>query len=173
MEFPGYPDFKIYPGDRNNKEGYVFSVPRRQNNGGRKIGGRFLKFRQTNGYVSVTIRNELGAKKFLVHRLIGATYLDNIQNKPIIDHINGIHNDNRLVNLRWATATENTLNTHTGRRGRHTPFDWINLHSQTGTKTYYRFARGGKVSKFRTSSSIPKLLCYSFFYLLKYPPHIY
>ena len=169
MDIQGYPDYKIFPGDDNNTEGYVWSIPRSQKNG-RKIGGRFLKFRQTNGYVSVTIRNELGVKKFLVHRLIAITYLENIDNKPIVDHINGTHNDNRLINLRWATNSENTLNTHTGRRGKHTPFDWINIHSKTPTKTYYRYCRGVEGGKWKTSSSIPKLLCYSFFYILKYPP---
>ena len=166
MEFQGFPDYKIFPGDDNNIEGYVWSIPR-VNRNGRRIPGRFLSFRDSNGYKSVNLVNDKHRKKFLVHRLIAMTYLENPINKPIVDHINGIHNDNRLINLRWASSTENTLNTHGGRRGRDTPFDWICLHSKVGNKTYYRLARSRCKSK--TSSSIAKLLCYSFFYLLKYP----
>ena len=68
----------------------------------------------------------------------------------------------------WVTRSENALNTHTGRRGKDTPYDWINLHSKVADNTYYRFMRSDCRSK--NSKSIAKLLCYSFFYLLKYPP---
>ena len=111
MEFQGFPDYKIFPGDDNNIEGYVWSIPR-VNRNGRRIPGRFMSFRDSNGYKSVSLVNDKQRKKFLVHRLIAMTYLENPINKPIVDHINGIHNDNRLINLRWASSTENTLNTH-------------------------------------------------------------
>jgi hypothetical protein len=166
MDVVGFPDYLIYPGDDENKEGKIWSKKRKARNG-RSIGNCFLKPIDLNGYKRISLVNDkLNIKKLImVHRLIADAYMDNSENKEVIDHINGDRSDNRLVNLRWATRSENALNTHTGLRGRHTPFDWITLHSKRGTKTYYRFIRTGCINK--NSPSIAKLLCYSFFYILK------
>ena len=56
-----------------------------------------------NGYVYVKIGN----KSYVTHRLVALTYIDNPENKPQVNHINGIKNDNRVVNLEWATSFEN------------------------------------------------------------------
>ena len=44
------------------------------------------------------------------HRLIAETFIPNPNNKWCVDHINGIRTDDRLENLRWATASENLQN---------------------------------------------------------------
>jgi hypothetical protein len=73
------------------------------------LDGRVLKPAKDNkGYlrVGLTINGKLCTKK--VHRLIAQTFISNTLNKPFVNHINGIKNDNRVENLEWVTAKENT-----------------------------------------------------------------
>ena len=46
-------------------------------------------------------------RKFLVHRLVCATFHENPDNKSDVNHINGNKFDNRAVNLEWVSHKEN------------------------------------------------------------------
>ena len=62
------------------------------------------------GYLKVCLSKDGKTKQIKVHRLVAQTFIENIENKPYIDHINTIRTDNRVENLRFVTRIENMNN---------------------------------------------------------------
>ena len=71
----------------------------------------FIKeYYDKDGYKLTSLRKDGNNRMFKVHRLIALAFIPNPHNKPFIDHINRIRDDNRIENLRWVTSTENNKN---------------------------------------------------------------
>jgi hypothetical protein len=74
--------------------------------------GRIIKqYINVYGYPFVVLWKNNKRKTHKVHRLVAKAFIPNPENKPYVDHINRIRHDNRLENLRWATHSENMINT--------------------------------------------------------------
>lgn len=68
--------------------------------------GKILKQSNTQ-YAHITLRRNGENFTRLVHRLIAIHFIPNPENKPHINHLNGIKRDNRIENLEWCTTSEN------------------------------------------------------------------
>jgi hypothetical protein len=89
---PGYYDYFV------SSNGRVFSLK------------RFIFLRPSpdaKGYMVVNIRKNNVNYVRKIHRLVALTFLKNPELRRTVDHINNRKNDNRLENLRFATAKEN------------------------------------------------------------------
>lgn len=85
-----------------SSEGEVFSL---------KLGTK-TKRKATNcskGYARMDLYGNGKRSSLKVHRIVAQAFLPNPENKPQVNHINSVRDDNRLENLEWVTASENTI----------------------------------------------------------------
>lgn len=58
-------------------------------------------------YLRVTFSQNNIQKRFQVHRLVAKYFIENPENKPCVNHIDGNGMNNNVSNLEWCTYSEN------------------------------------------------------------------
>ena len=74
-------------------------------------------FKNHGGYLVATLYNGQKQIRTGAHRLVAMAFIPNPENKPQINHRNGIRTDNRPENLEWVTCSENNLHRRRVLRG--------------------------------------------------------
>ena len=60
-----------------------------------------------NGYMGVSLSNEIKNKSYNVHRLVALLFLDNPNNYPEVNHIDFDKTNNKVENLEWISKSDN------------------------------------------------------------------
>lgn len=95
----GMKECPTFPGYAATEEGDVYRIIRTHAHD-RRVPYRMKPRYDKDGYLIV-------GKGLRVQRIVAETYIPNPSNKPQVAHNNGVRDDNRVVNLRWATTSEN------------------------------------------------------------------
>ena len=73
--------------------------------------GRILKPSVLNsGYYYVNLSMKSKVNKHLVHRLVAGEFIENLNDRANVDHVDGVKTNNVVSNLWWATTSENAMN---------------------------------------------------------------
>lgn len=70
---------------------------------------KLKKIRNNNGYEYVNLYKNKNKTRLYVHRIVAGHFHPNKKEGDIVNHINGVKNDNRSKNLEWVTYKENAM----------------------------------------------------------------
>ena len=75
-----------------------------------KITNKYLKGSiGENGYKYYRLSNNNHKKMYYAHRLVAEHFINNPNNLPVVNHIDGNKLNNNINNLEWVTYSENTM----------------------------------------------------------------
>lgn len=104
------------------------------------------KSKDKYGYIRVSfIKNKI-KRSFKVHRLVAIHFIDNKKNKPFVNHINGVKDDNRISNLEWTTESENSIHNFKVLKHKGNRLGFLGKKNKN-SKNVYQYSLQGKLIK--------------------------
>jgi len=79
------------------------------------------------GYISITLNKKVKQ----AHRFVALAFIENLDNKPQVDHIDDDKTNNHVSNLRWVTQSENLL-----KRGKTKPSKKLNSEMVSAIRSF-------------------------------------
>ena len=70
---------------------------------------RSLKPFLNDRYLVVDLFDDTVRQRIAVHRMVAIAFIENPENKEFVNHIDGNKVNNRVDNLEWVTASENSI----------------------------------------------------------------
>lgn len=116
-----------------SNKGLVKSSERYVNNSKSKriVREKILKLETVSGgYKRVSLCKNCEIKRFAVHRLVASHFVENIGNKPIVNHKDRNPSNNVFSNLEWVTTRENVSHASTSNTG------FTGIHKLKGLNTF-------------------------------------
>lgn len=114
-----------------------------------------------DGYLCIGIKINGKDTTRKIHRLVAEAFIPNPDNKPEVNHINGIKSDNRLENLEWVASKENTR--HMIEVLKHIP-DWWGGTRKESSKIKMREKRRNKGKRKKRNENLIQRGCLCWFY---------
>lgn len=99
-----------YPNYSVTADGRVISTGRiagRSGKGFSSIQQELTIMHNKSGYCMVNLFKDRKSKTRYVHRLVAEAYLENPDNLPQVNHIDGNKDNNKVSNLEWCTSSHN------------------------------------------------------------------
>lgn len=108
-------EFPLNPNILVSTDGRIFSKERMVFNGK----GYFLKPQRElklqishKGYYVFSVGKGVTSKTWPVHRVVAITFIPNTEDKPQVNHIDGVKTNNNINNLEWCTNSENQIHAY-------------------------------------------------------------
>lgn len=125
-----------------------------------KKGHQLKPKKHKDGYLFITLTDKKNRRNLYIHRLVAGSFIANEDNKPQVNHINGIKSDNTKINLEWVTDAENSM--HAYLTGLYYPIGLLKPTSiavkNTATNTCYPTIKEAAIALNRNYSAVRGML---------------